>query len=59
MRLSVQSSTFLSIQAQDFIEELTKPCKKLSTVSFLSIQAQDFIEESPNRTPRTNPAGNS
>ena len=36
---------FLSIQAQDFIEEKTL-CRENSTLStFLSIQAQDFIEE--------------
>ena len=36
--------TFLSIQAQDFIEEATSHTT-IPRPSFLSIQAQDFIEE--------------
>ena len=37
---------FLSIQAQDFIEEgLDTMTVKIVTEEFLSIQAQDFIEE--------------
>ena len=36
---------FLSIQAQDFIEEPTMPSALSSVTRFLSIQAQDFIEE--------------
>ena len=35
---------FLSIQAQDFIEEATSHTT-IPRPSFLSIQAQDFIEE--------------
>ena len=45
---------FLSIQAQDFIEErsaLSAPGSMTRT--FLSIQAQDFIEE-PQRHPQSN-----
>ena len=36
---------FLSIQAQDFIEEATSHTT-IPRPSFLSIQAQDFIEDS-------------
>ena len=36
---------FLSIQAQDFIEELRSTAPVATTKSFLSIQAQDFIED--------------
>ena len=36
---------FLSIQAQDFIEEFTWGCLHMSIIRFLSIQAQDFIED--------------
>ena len=36
---------FLSIQAQDFIEERTDALCSLLLLTFLSIQAQDFIEE--------------
>ena len=36
--------TFLSIQAQDFIEEATSHTT-IPRPSFLSIQAQDFIED--------------
>ena len=37
---------FLSIQAQDFIEEgLDTMTVKIVTEEFLSIQAQDFIED--------------
>ena len=36
---------FLSIQAQDFIEDLLTHCEHLTWKEFLSIQAQDFIEE--------------
>ena len=35
---------FLSIQAQDFIEEFERP-RVLAALPFLSIQAQDFIED--------------
>ena len=42
--------TFLSIQAQDFIEEATSHTT-IPRPSFLSIQAQDFIED--NHVPRT------
>ena len=37
--------TFLSIQAQDFIEEFDIPRDTATVLKFLSIQAQDFIEE--------------
>ena len=37
-------STFLSIQAQDFIEDGHQVCI-VAYGEFLSIQAQDFIEE--------------
>ena len=36
---------FLSIQAQDFIEELGHKSAAMTLDVFLSIQAQDFIEE--------------
>ena len=36
---------FLSIQAQDFIEDDGAPQCQKEEVAFLSIQAQDFIEE--------------
>ena len=36
---------FLSIQAQDFIEELGKTNVDACSIRFLSIQAQDFIED--------------
>ena len=37
---------FLSIQAQDFIEDSSSNAASLgATLKFLSIQAQDFIEE--------------
>ena len=38
--------TFLSIQAQDFIEETTRMTMTARSNRFLSIQAQDFIEDS-------------
>lgn len=38
-------SKFLSIQAQDFIEECSCSTTPAATASFLSIQAQDFIED--------------
>ena len=39
-------SLFLSIQAQDFIEDTADPRTKLTVQNiFLSIQAQDFIED--------------
>ena len=37
--------SFLSIQAQDFIEDLGAVSYKDANATFLSIQAQDFIEE--------------
>ena len=40
-----QSHSFLSIQAQDFIEELILLRRHVRYGQFLSIQAQDFIEE--------------
>ena len=40
-----QLARFLSIQAQDFIEERISPLLTRGTRSFLSIQAQDFIED--------------
>ena len=36
---------FLSIQAQDFIEELQNGVITVDGQGFLSIQAQDFIED--------------
>ena len=36
---------FLSIQAQDFIEERRSSANVCARALFLSIQAQDFIEE--------------
>ena len=36
---------FLSIQAQDFIEEHRRLAVSAWMIPFLSIQAQDFIEE--------------
>ena len=41
-----ESQIFLSIQAQDFIEETGLAVTRAITRSFLSIQAQDFIEDS-------------
>ena len=38
---------FLSIQAQDFIEEQATIVVLSQDVEFLSIQAQDFIEDLP------------
>ena len=41
-----RQATFLSIQAQDFIEEISAiRVYLIQTVRFLSIQAQDFIED--------------
>ena len=37
--------SFLSIQAQDFIEDGDHVMQQLISDGFLSIQAQDFIEE--------------
>ena len=37
--------TFLSIQAQDFIEESLRVTINKGVYEFLSIQAQDFIED--------------
>ena len=36
---------FLSIQAQDFIEESDNRYDDIVSIKFLSIQAQDFIED--------------
>ena len=41
-----EPSQFLSIQAQDFIEDRRTGGIELRKGQFLSIQAQDFIEES-------------
>ena len=41
-------SIFLSIQAQDFIEESSSDTRCSGSPRFLSIQAQDFIEERAN-----------
>ena len=41
---------FLSIQAQDFIEEDGERSDNASPTEFLSIQAQDFIEDVGKRT---------
>ena len=40
------SLRFLSIQAQDFIEDDDLRAGDVAEITFLSIQAQDFIEES-------------
>ena len=40
-----QLAEFLSIQAQDFIEELCAMPTQRHQSGFLSIQAQDFIED--------------
>ena len=45
MSLSPHSERFLSIQAQDFIEENSLR-RRINSRKFLSIQAQDFIEDS-------------
>ena len=46
MMCSVMCVTpFLSIQAQDFIEEIRSMSMRARLRTFLSIQAQDFIEE--------------
>ncbi len=39
---------FLSIQAQDFIEDSISRSFTRNTIPFLSIQAQDFIEDVEN-----------
>ena len=44
--LLVTLEAFLSIQAQDFIEEVAQQLEAFNSSVFLSIQAQDFIEES-------------
>ena len=52
MRIAVETveslgkGLFLSIQAQDFIEEQPDGKTRNAISRFLSIQAQDFIEES-------------
>ena len=43
--LAVSRFKFLSIQAQDFIEDFLRFRGYLAIHGFLSIQAQDFIEE--------------
>ena len=43
--LGLRGEEFLSIQAQDFIEEYKNRPAWTANCSFLSIQAQDFIEE--------------
>ena len=40
-----ESQIFLSIQAQDFIEEVVNMPRAHKQAEFLSIQAQDFIED--------------
>ena len=46
MMCSVMCVTpFLSIQAQDFIEEIRSMSMRARLRTFLSIQAQDFIED--------------
>ena len=42
---SFEQVQFLSIQAQDFIEDGSPKSICMLIMSFLSIQAQDFIEE--------------
>ena len=46
------SHQFLSIQAQDFIEDAVNDYPELESPRFLSIQAQDFIEESRSKKNR-------
>ena len=46
MSMSPCFTVFLSIQAQDFIEDGLYVAVALLVQEFLSIQAQDFIEES-------------
>ena len=41
----VMCRVFLSIQAQDFIEENCQHAFVTASCKFLSIQAQDFIED--------------
>ena len=41
----VLAGEFLSIQAQDFIEERIRLSRTTRPEGFLSIQAQDFIED--------------
>ena len=43
--MGVPESEFLSIQAQDFIEEVLDRVRAERGGTFLSIQAQDFIED--------------
>ena len=46
MGIHRMSGRFLSIQAQDFIEEdYNNLVDEYNGIAFLSIQAQDFIEE--------------
>ena len=44
-----RGKVFLSIQAQDFIEENRSSISGSETYTFLSIQAQDFIEDRKRR----------
>ena len=46
-RRQIYRRTFLSIQAQDFIEDTVWTLLIGILRLFLSIQAQDFIEDSP------------
>ena len=43
-------AAFLSIQAQDFIEDVIMAQYRMRLSKFLSIQAQDFIEERQSRS---------
>ena len=52
MGRKAQEVTFLSIQAQDFIEDGLLLGFGIVNVKFLSIQAQDFIEDSNPRRSR-------
>ena len=45
MAIPLTLSSFLSIQAQDFIEDCARPKPLTWPRTFLSIQAQDFIED--------------
>ena len=45
MHMLKYAAKFLSIQAQDFIEDGIWTARTVPSVGFLSIQAQDFIEE--------------
>ena len=55
MRVSTRRCKFLSIQAQDFIEEPSITAQVGIIEKFLSIQVQDFIEEDGERSDNASP----